>query len=447
MTNFLHPLGLLLLLLAFGACRQQTVPVATAPPPAPATPPATETVSRPTVEVRQVNGAFQLLRNGQPYFIKGAGGSQFLAELESAGGNSIRTWSSRNGQEVLDEAQRHGLTVTMGLNVARERHGFDYNDAAAVARQLETLRQEVRQYKDHPALLMWGIGNELNLHYTNPRVWDAVNGIARMIHEEDPNHPATTMLAGLNKKEVDLIKERCPDLDLLAVQTYGSLPKVPRQIRDLGWEGAYIVTEWGPTGHWEVGKTSWGAPIEETSHQKAQVYQQRYEASIQQDKERCLGSYVFLWGQKQERTPTWYGLFIESGRPTEVVDVMQYLWTGQWPDNRAPRLDSLRISRKGPRANVTLSAGKTYPTRVYAADPEGGTLAYEWELLPEATDLGEGGDRESRPQPILGQITGPPGPTVTLKAPAKPGAYRLFVYVFDEKRKVATANVPFQVSK
>jgi hypothetical protein len=436
---------LLLLVLSLFSCRRPSVPVVSDSAPPPPSPSVTVT-NRPTVEIVRENGRFALLRHGQPYFIKGAGGSNFLSELDAAGGNSIRTWSTQNGQEVLDQAHQHGHSVTMGLNVARERHGFDYDDAAAVARQLASLRQEVRKYKDHPALLMWGIGNELNLNSTNPRVWDAVNDIARMIHEEDPNHPATTMLAGINKKNIDLIKERCPDLDLLAVQTYGSLPKVPQQIRETGWEGAYIVTEWGPTGHWEVAKTSWGAPIEETSHEKAQVYQQRYEASIQHDKDRCLGSYVFLWGQKQERTPTWYGMFTEAGKPTEVVDVMQYLWTRNWPDNRAPRLDSLRLDSKGARQNVTLSPAKSYAARVFAADPEGGQLQYAWELLPEATDLGEGGDRESRPQPIPDLISPPDGGIITLKAPAQPGAYRLFVYVYDSQRKTATANIPFYVS-
>src|ERR1700733_11692512 len=106
---------------------------------------------------------FILVRSGKPYFIKGAGGTNYMDRLVKYGGNSIRTWDSKNGNDVLDKANSLGLTVTMGLNVARERHGFDYNDTAAVRQQLENLRREVHKYKNYPALLIWGIGNELNL--------------------------------------------------------------------------------------------------------------------------------------------------------------------------------------------------------------------------------------------------------------------------------------------
>lgn len=397
------------------------------------------------VELRQEDGRFQLYRGGEPYFIKGAGGRNYLEKLAACGGNSIRTWSTNNAQEVLDEAFVHDLSVTLGLHVERERHGFDYNDEAAVAAQLDELREVVREFRDHPSLLIWGIGNELNLHYKNPKVWDAVNEIARMIHEEDPHHPVTTMLAGLNRQEINYIKERCPELDLLSVNAYGDLPQVPEKLRSMGWEGAYMVTEWGPTGHWEVGQTEWGAPIEETSHQKAEVYKSRYEASIQQDKAKCLGSYVFLWGQKQERTPTWYGLFTEDGKETEVIDVMQYLWTDYWPSNQAPRLDTLLLDGKGARDNIYLVAGETYSANVAATDPEGDPLSYRWELLPESTDLKEGGDAESRPQALKGLFREEQQAKIRLKAPPREGPYRLFVYVSDNNNKVATANIPFFV--
>ncbi|WP_246000935.1 glycoside hydrolase family 2 TIM barrel-domain containing protein [Pontibacter diazotrophicus] len=399
------------------------------------------------VEVRKENGEYQLYRGGAPYYIKGAGGSQYLKQLAAYGGNSIRTWSTDNAQEILDEAHKHGLTVTMGLEVGRERHAFDYSDPQAVAQQLAELRKEVIKYKDHPALLIWGIGNELNLHYTNPLVWDAVNDIAKMIHEVDPNHPTSTMLAGINKMEVDYIKEKVPELDILAVNAYGGLPDVPKRVREFGWEGPYMITEWGPTGHWEGPQTPWGASVEETSSQKAAVYKSRYEASMLQDKERNLGSYVFLWGQKQERTPTWYGLFTEDGKESEVIDVMQYLWTGNWPENRAPHLSTFELDDKKATDSVYLKPNKNYKVTAAVTDPDNDKLTYRYELLHESTDLKEGGDRESRPSAVEGSVSGTTAGKAKLKTPKQEGAYRLFVYVYDGNNNVATANIPFYVKK
>lgn len=399
------------------------------------------------VEVKKLDGEYKLFRGGQPYFIKGAGGTSYMDRLAKYGGNSIRTWGTQKGDEVLDKAEKLGLTVTMGLNVARERHGFDYNDTAAVKKQLETLRGEVRKYKNHPALLIWGIGNELNLNYTNPKVWDAVNAIAQMIHEEDPSHPATTMLAGINKKEIDLIKARCPALDLLSVQVYGGLAVVPQQLRSTGWDGPYMVTEWGPTGHWEGLQTSWKAPIEETSSEKAAVYQSRYQYSMEKDRDKCLGSYVFLWGQKQERTPTWYGLFTEKGEESEVVDVMQFLWSGKWPLNQAPHIYSFQLHGQKATDNVMLKAGGKYEAMATAFDPNNDKLGYRWELLDEATKVGEGGDHEDKPGSWTNSITSAGKGKAFLTAPQKAGAYRLFVYVSDGKNKVATANIAFYVKE
>jgi len=97
---------------------------------------------------------FTLVRAGKPYFIKGAGGTNYTDRLAKYGGNSIRTWDSRNGEDVLSKAYKLGLTVTMGLDVARERPGFNYDDTTAVKKQLENLRQQVRKYQNYQPLLM-----------------------------------------------------------------------------------------------------------------------------------------------------------------------------------------------------------------------------------------------------------------------------------------------------
>jgi len=412
-----------------------------------------------TVEIRYEADRYQLFVDDVPFYIKGAG-LEFgdIPSLASHGANSFRTWRTDNGRdtgmEILDRAHEHGLMVTMGIEIARERSGtgrgifnFDYNDSVAVAQQLNRVRNEVLMYKDHPALLMWGIGNELNLESSNPRVWNAVNDISKMIHEVDGKHPTLTMLAGIHPELIQQIKTRASDLDLLGIQMYADIVNLPRYLRESNWDGPYIVTEWGATGHWEVATTSWGAPIENNSTVKADWYNRRYEIAIASDTIQCLGSYVFLWGQKQERTATWYGMFMPSGEKTASVDVMEYKWTRSWPPNLSPTIDSFTLNGQIATSNIELTSGISTSASVTANDPDDDPLTYHWSVRREATEVGHGGDDESEPPPISDLFTHINHGEVTLTAPSESGAYRLFVQITDGKGSAAHANIPFLVTQ
>jgi hypothetical protein len=401
------------------------------------------------VEIRQISGRYGLYVDGRPFYIKGAGIELGSPEkLKEHGGNSFRTWSTENGrdrgQQVLDRAWTNGLYVAMGLDVDHERRGFDYDNTNAVARQFTTLIEQVRSLKDHPALLVWVIGNELNFE-KNRKVWDTVNDLSRMIHQIDPNHPTTTTLAGFNPETVALVKARAPDLDFLSFQMYCDIINLPRYLAAAGWEKPYIVSEWGATGHWECGKTAWGAPIENDSTAKANLYEKRFRTVIEPDRRLCLGSYVFLWGNKQERTPTWYGMFLESGEETAPVDVLHRLWTGAWPANRSPQLEAVWLDGRTATQNVHLQAGQSYSARVAANDPDHDPLTYRWDVMQESTETKIGGDAETKPPHVPGLITDARRGEITLRAPDRPGAYRLFVYSYDGQGHAAHANIPFYV--
>jgi hypothetical protein len=402
------------------------------------------------VELKKESNGYQLYCNGKPYYIRGAGfEGHDPSSVARYGGNTIRTWRTGDafitGQEILDEALENGLMVCLGIEIARERHGFDYNDRQAVKAQFDFVKGEVMKYKDHPALLAWGIGNELNLHATNPLVWDAVNEIASMIKEIDPNHLTTTMLAGAAKEHVREVLARCPSLDFLSFQLYGDIVNLPAHLAGSGYDGAYVVSEWGATGHWETAQTEWGQPIEQTSHEKAKAYRERYETVIAADTYHCIGSFVFLWGQKQERTPTWYGMFLETGEKKESVDVMQNLWTDTWPDNRSPHLLSFTLNGKTAYDNLYLRPGVEIHAEVSASDPENDALLYRWEIIPEVPDelKSDGGDFEPRQETLYRSEAGENH--IRISAPPQTGAYRLFVYVFDGNNSAATANIPFFV--
>lgn len=396
-------------------------------------------------EIAMVNGNYTFLRDGEPYYVKGAGGHTKLKELVECGGNSIRTWSLDDAEEILDEAHKHGLTVMMGLWAGHERHGFDYNDEAAVQGQFNRFKEAIPKLKDHPALLCWSVGNEVDLFYTNTKVWYAIQDIAKMIHEIDPNHPVTTVTAGLDSTEVQLIKERCPDIDFYGINTYGELWKVPPALKRFGWDGPYMITEWGPNGHWEVKKTNWGAPIEQTSKEKADVYAKRYEKYIEAERKQCMGSYVFLWGQKQETTSTWYGLFTADGDWTSTLDYLQTAWTEQKPENEAPVISGFKIDDTGLGDNLYVKTGTRHVATVDMSDPNGDKLRYKWFILPESTDIKAGGDAEEAPTPVMGLFSRKKENTLLFEPPSKEGAYRLFVFVYDKGGKVAYANFPFYV--
>ena len=403
------------------------------------------------VEMHEVDGKYRLFVNGEEFFVKGAG-CEFgpCYQIAAHGGNSFRTWRTDNSQrpalEILDEAYEHGLMVMMGLDVARERHGFDYDDEAAVAEQLERIRREVMELKDHPALLGWGIGNELNLRYTNYKVWDAVNDIAAMIKEVDGNHVTTTMLAGIGPDEVGYMAENCPDIDFLSIQMYGELINLQQYLDNAGYDGPYLITEWGPIGHWEMPQTEWDRPIEQTSTEKAEAIKKRYNEVILADEANCMGSYVFLWGQKQERTPSWYGFFTEKGESMEPVHMMEYLWTGTWPEQRAPRVHDIYIAGKGGRFDdVHLTGNGEYVARIQTEHSKPESLSVRAEIMPEPRVLSDGGDYEPRPESIEGLIVSTNNSEIIFRAPAEPGEYRILVYVIDQYNNAGAANIPFLV--
>ena len=402
------------------------------------------------VEIVQSADGYRLLRGGEEYVIKGAG-LDFgdLDSLVAHGGNSIRTWSTasdtRTAQELLDEALQKGVTVSLCLQIGAEHRGFDYDNADAVAAQLEYARSEVLKYRDHPALLTWIIGNELNFNYSNPKVYDAVNDISEMIHELDPNHPTTTTVAGLNSDVIEVIEARAPDLDFVSFQVYAELANLPTFVNDRPYEKPFFVTEWGATGYWEVDQTAWGAPIEATSTTKAATYLRGYQDKLAPLAGNVIGSYVFLWGQKQERTPTWFGVFTEYGEETEAIDVMHYIWTGSWPENRAPSVMAFSLDGRTAAESVRLRAGSTYTAIAEAFDHEGDALTYRWELKPESAATQVGGKFEESIDNLELGTDDVAGNEIELVAPSAHGAFRLFVYANDGHGNAAHANIPFYV--
>ena len=394
----------------------------------------------------ETDGKWQLLREGQAFYIKGAVGWQQFDVLEDCSANSVRTRASKRS---LDQARKYGMAAMADLPVRGERSGMNWGDQGRVAEQKQRVLEIVNRLKDHPALMFWVVGNELDWippgRPHHPQLWDRLNDIAIEIKRIDPHHPVLTVV-GTGKFETKIrhIARHCTDFDLLGINTYGDMSQVV-QLASKHWPGPFVIAEWGPTGHWQVPKTEWRVPIEQTSTEKAQAIFDRCTGTILPNRSRCLGSFVFLWGQKQETTHTWYGMF-RDGLRTESVDVMEYFWSGSWPPNRAPAVLSLAIQGFSDE-NIYLEPDKTYQACVICYDSDYDVLTFEWDIRPEveipANSYAGGLEEPSRLIP--GLIEAGQGQRMKFTSPATDGPYRLFVQVTDGRDHAGYANLPFYV--
>ncbi len=103
------------------------------------------------------------------------------------------------------------------------------------------------------------------------------------------------------------------------------------------------------------------------------------------------------------------------------------------------------LDGKTSHQSVHLNPGRNYMAKVLAESPAKVSLTYTWEIMEESGAKSTGGDFELPPEKVPGLVAADTNGEAQIKAPAKPGAYRLFVYALDGHDKAAYANIPFYV--
>ncbi len=380
-----------------------------------------------------------MVRDGQPYFIKGGGGNeQAMKSIAAAGGNSIRLWGDDHLGEALDAAQKAGITVTAGIWLGQVRQGFDWSDADSLAKQRENIRATVLKYKDHPALLVWALANEMeDAQGKNGAVWTAINSLAVMVHQLDPQHPTMTVIAEIGGDKVKNIHRLCPEIDIVGINSYAGAVSVGERYKKLGGTKPYILTEYGPAGFWETQKDAVGAFPEPTSTAKGAAY----ESAVLVQPGVCLGSYAFLWGQKQEVTATWFSMFLGDGSRLAPVDVLQEIWTGKAPANRCPEMKLLAVD-----GAASGEPGVILRAKLAVSDKENDALKVTWILQRDPGEYGSGGDKEEAPPTFPEAIVRGDATGAEVKLPKDGGLYRLFATVRDDKGGAAVGNVALRVN-
>ncbi|CAE7197039.1 GUSB [Symbiodinium natans] len=202
-----------------------------APPtcPAPPAPPTSTPKPTPSPGKRiQVVGN-QLLVDGKPLHLKGVawnpvpkGGrhpqdldfARFVEEdsqiMQSMGINAVRTYEPITEKWILDTLWRRGIWVVNSV--------YNWGGAAA-----NSAADPVKAVKDHPAILMWSIGNEWNYNglYVGMSFFDCIakiRDVAEVVRQLDTDHPISSIYGDTGK--LDQASEALPEIDVWGINAY-----------------------------------------------------------------------------------------------------------------------------------------------------------------------------------------------------------------------------------
>jgi hypothetical protein len=147
--------------------------------------------------------------------------------------NTIRTWSEVTPL-LLDKAQENHLKVIAGFWIP---YDWDFTKEEVRQTLLETFRKYVEQYKDHSALLLWGLSNENNLYFCDccspdcnqPEQAKAFYSLVNQMAEEakriegENSHPVMIVSADIGdigKEERGADDASIPFIDLHGINAY-----------------------------------------------------------------------------------------------------------------------------------------------------------------------------------------------------------------------------------
>jgi hypothetical protein len=414
-----------------------------------------------TVYIKGNFSEFELVRNGNPFYIKGVAGDSNFQELAERGGNTVRLYDTIDIQSKLDEALKHGLAVIVDIPVPpySNQYLLDEEETELLKGKIGNL---VKRYKNHGAILMWNLGNELNypkIHWKDfirenqgkKQFINNFNELIDIIKREDKNHPVSTSKWNIKIEHYISFKIFSPEIDIVSFNVFGDTKNINHKMNQfyfLFGEFPYYVSEFGSDGWWmeEPRYTSWLSPIEQTSEKKAEQINARYNLILNSN--NCFGSLLFYWGNKYECTHTWFSLFKEEQK-SEIIKEIEHLWR---KSDNAPGfigLEYMLVEGEGAFDNIIFEPHELKNAELKLNVNIDDSLRIEWEIYPDVWYQGWNEEKYNR------KILNPPAPVdcvissennkATFTVPGKEGPYRIFAYVYNNEGYFAATNTPFYV--
>jgi beta-glucuronidase len=165
-----------------------------------------------------------------------------------------------NKQLLRDLYKKYGIRVAVGNKFgaytidsgANWSEGTDYRDPRQQARILESVRRMVLEHKDEPYTLLWLLGNENNLRFTNTNAGkfpdtyaEFLEKAAKLIRELDGRHPVA--LVNGDAQFLTTYHKYCVSVDIFGANVYrgpngfGSLWKEVQK----NFNRPVLITEYG----------------------------------------------------------------------------------------------------------------------------------------------------------------------------------------------------------
>ncbi|MCP3101541.1 hypothetical protein LZ198_21940 [Myxococcus sp. K15C18031901] len=312
----------------------------------------------------QADGHWRLEVDGKPYVAKGvtfSGSSSSAAydadcaRLASLGVNTLRTWGvGAETRALLDAAHKHGLKVLVGLWMrhgqpgAEDDDSFDYlTDTAGMKKQHADTLESVRRYKDHPAVLAWGLGNEVILNSPNDAAKEAyarfLEKVVQDIKKADGDHPVVSVDAWV--LAVPWWEKFVPSLDAYGLNVYGrGVDVLPGELKKLGVTKPWLITEFGAQGEWEAPKDANGIPREPDDREKYAIIVDTWTRSLAPHVAdgRCLGLFVFNYSATFDHTSLWLGML--SGKLLRpAYHAVREAYSGHAPVTPLPEVKAFTV--------------------------------------------------------------------------------------------------------
>ncbi|MEW4923253.1 glycoside hydrolase family 2 TIM barrel-domain containing protein [Algibacter sp. 2305UL17-15] len=402
--------------------------------------------------LQKTNNNWELLVNGKPFEIKGAtfgydndvpNYDTYFKDLNFLGVNSIRTWATdENSQQLLDTAHKYNIKVMVGIWMRHGRPGMEDDDSFNYLEDKKGMEamytnaiNTVEKYKNHPAVLTWGIGNEVYLNMATDEEKTAYSKLLERICSEikkrDKNHPITSVEAWTFGLE--WWQKYVPSIDIYGLNSYGAGAGVlASELEKRAIDKPYIITEFGVTGEWDIKAEKNGIKIEPSDQQKYDAIAKGYHDWIV-TKPANLGAYVFHYANGNDFIAPWlFTHYSKMYRPQYWA--IRAAYTGQKPVNNVPVIETFQLP------DTTTKNGSWIPVNLKVSDIENEKLDISFHYNQRT------GSRKRRDQINPLNFRGDMANGFEIEIPNEDGAIKVYVNAKDTYKNVGIASTSIVVN-